>query len=100
MAFSYDENGNLLEDEEGRLLSYDSLGRLESVSVKSDGSSKGYKYDSEDTLSTLSGGSDDEQRFYKGDTLVNRIEGGKNSTFMRANEALLVEQSGGAVPKP
>ncbi|UWF46972.1 sugar-binding protein [Pseudomonas sp. N3-W] len=99
MAFSYDENGNLLEDEAGRRLAYDSLGRLESVSEMNGGSPKGYQYDSEDILSTVRGSSSDEQRFYKGDNLVNRIDGDQQSTFLRAGGVVLAEHQEGAVPK-
>lgn len=97
--FEYDENGNLLEDEAGRRLAYDSLGRLESVSEKDGGTPRGHTYDSEDKLSSVGGASNDEQRFYNGDTLVNRISGDQSSTFVRANETLLAEQQGGAGPK-
>jgi RHS repeat-associated protein len=99
VELNYDANGNLLQDEEGRTLAYDGLGRLESVSEVNGGLPKAYRYDSEDTLSTVSSSSNDEQRFYRGDDLANRIDGEQQSTFMRGDGVVLAERQAGAGPK-
>ena len=99
LTFKYDANGNLLQDEAGRKLRYDALGRLESVSEMNGGSPKSYRYDSEDTLSTLSSASSDEQRFYCRDDLANCIDGDQQSTLLRADGVVLAEHQVGAGPK-
>ncbi|WP_196351575.1 RHS repeat domain-containing protein, partial [Vibrio campbellii] len=48
--FEYDQAGNLLNDNEGRHLIYDSLGRLTAVSNSNDVELTRYQYDSEGRL--------------------------------------------------
>ncbi|EJN18513.1 RHS repeat-associated core domain protein-containing protein [Pseudomonas sp. GM78] len=100
LTLNYDANGNLLQDEEKRILGYDALGRLASVSEINGGSSQSYRYDSENILSTMSSASKEEQRFYRRDLLANRLKGEQLSTFVRAeNGVVLAEHQAGVVPK-
>lgn len=97
--FRYDPNGNLLRDEVGRILAYDSLSRLTSVSALPGETANDYFYDSLDTLTASKTGGSQSQRFYRGDTLANQIQGSSSSTFMNANDVVLAEHQEGAVPK-
>ncbi|POA17236.1 hypothetical protein C1886_23065 [Pseudomonas sp. FW300-N1A1] len=94
--FPYDADGNLLRDEVGRLLAYDSLGRLSSVSADT---ADDYDYDPLDRLSGARHGGTQERRFYRGDDLANRIQGADSSTFVRADGIVLAEHQAGADPK-
>ncbi|WP_218646543.1 RHS repeat domain-containing protein [Pseudomonas umsongensis] len=93
----YDRNGNLIRDEENRILEYDALNRLLSVSEKSGGGSSDFEYDALDKLSGLNGGA--EQRFYQKEDLATRIDGDLRQSFVRADGNLLAEQQEGAGPK-
>ncbi|MHC8320136.1 RHS repeat domain-containing protein [Pseudomonas sp. GB2N2] len=97
-VFSYDDNGNLLQDAQWTM-GYDSLGRLATVSGASGGSSKSYGYDGEDTLSRVSGDGSDEHIFYRGDEPANRIDGDQQNTFVFGNGVALAERQAGADPK-
>ncbi|APC14456.1 hypothetical protein BLL42_01410 [Pseudomonas frederiksbergensis] len=97
--FTYDADGNLLRDEVGRILGYDSLGRLISVSAQAGETATDYHYDSLDTLSGLGTSGGNEQRFYQGGELANQIKGANNSTFVRADGIVLAELQAGAGPK-
>ncbi|WP_162252418.1 MULTISPECIES: RHS repeat-associated core domain-containing protein [unclassified Pseudomonas] len=97
--FTYDADGNLLQDEVGRILRYDSLGRLISVSAQAGEKATGYHYDSLDTLSGLGTAGGNEQRFYQDGNLANLITGANSSTFLRADGKVLAEHQAGADPK-
>ncbi|PMZ89969.1 MULTISPECIES: RHS repeat-associated core domain-containing protein [unclassified Pseudomonas] len=97
--FNYDANGNLLNDEAGRLLGYDSLSRLISVSALSGESLGDYQYDALDILSGSGSDSGNERRFYQNGDLVNLVKGADSSTFVRAEGVVLAEHQEGASPK-
>ncbi|MFW0757813.1 RHS repeat-associated core domain-containing protein, partial [Pseudomonas sp. H11T01] len=97
--FTYDADGNLLQDEVGRILAYDSLGRLISVSALSGETANDYHYDSLDTLNGRSTSGGNEQRFYQNGELANQIQGSNSSTFVRADGVVLAEHQAGAGPK-
>ncbi|MDD0976858.1 RHS repeat domain-containing protein [Pseudomonas fontis] len=99
LEFIYDANGNLLQDEAGRQLSYDSLGRLSSVSAGPDGGGSRYGYDPLDTLSHQRGDAGEEQRFYQEGALVSQVQGDSQRTFVRANGSVVAEHKDGADPK-
>ncbi|MCL6703288.1 RHS repeat-associated core domain-containing protein [Pseudomonas sp. T1.Ur] len=99
LDFTYDADGNLLQDEAGRLLGYDSLGRLISVSALSGETANDYHYDSLDTLNGRSTSGGHEQRFYQNGELTNQIQGSTRSTFLRADGIVLAEHQAGAGPK-
>lgn len=97
--FTYDADGNLLQDEVGRILRYDSLGRLVSVSIQAGETDTGYRYDSLDKLSGLGNSAGNEQRFYRNGKLVNQVNGGNRNTFVQANGTVLAELQDGDGPK-
>lgn len=98
--FDYDAEGNLVSDEAGRVLGYDSLSRLVSVSDRAGGpASKSYGYDTLDSLSSSRSGGAEERRFYQGDEVVNLIRGTDSNTFMRGEQVVLAEHQAGAGPK-
>lgn len=97
--FCYDPDGNLLRDEVGRILAYDSLGRLISVSALSGESGNDYHYDSLDTLDGSSSDAGREQRFYQNGDLVNQLQGDDRRTVVRAQGVVLAERQEGAGPK-
>jgi hypothetical protein len=99
IELEYDEDGHLVRDECGRLLEYDALGRLISVSALPGEAPSGYRYGPLDTLSSRDSGGDKEQRFYQGGELSNQIQGANNSTFMRGEGVVLAEHQAGADPK-
>lgn len=94
LEFSYDADGNLLQDEAGRVLDYDSLGRLVSVSALAGESANSYRYDALDTLSASRTAQSSESRFYQNGELANQLVGTLGSTFVRANGVVLAEQAG------
>ena len=96
--FTYDADGNLLRDEVGRILAYDSLGRLISVSAPGE-SGNDYHYDSLDTLDGSSSDAGREQRFYQNGDLVNQLQGDDRRTVVRAQGVVLAERQEGAGPK-
>jgi RHS repeat-associated protein len=94
LEFSYDANGNLLQDEAGRILEYDSLSRLISVSALSGESANSYRYDALDMLSASGTAAASESRFYQNGELASRLVGSQGSTFIRADGRVLAEQVG------
>jgi RHS repeat-associated protein len=94
LEFNYDADGNLLQDEAERVLDYDSLGRLISVSALSGESANSYRYDALDTLSASSTATASESRFYQNGELANQLVGALGSTFVRADGRVLAEQAG------
>jgi len=93
IELSYDPDGNLIVDEQGRTLSYDALGRLTEVSGPSSNSQ--YRYDPLDKLSSHTRDSGQDQRFYREGELANQLRGEQHSTFIRGSDYLLAEQQGG-----
>ncbi|PRA40721.1 sugar-binding protein, partial [Pseudomonas sp. MYb115] len=91
----YNDNGELIRDEEGRTLGYDIHGRLETISALTDEAPDTHLYDPLDILAKKN----DEQRFYQDGQLSNLIQGANSSTFMRGNSEVLAERKGGANPK-
>ncbi|MEW7312168.1 hypothetical protein AB1E22_05505 [Buttiauxella gaviniae] len=71
IVLEYDSNGRMTRDEAGRMLSYDSLGRLTSVRDTSNKPLSTYHYDALNTLVMQSLVDDDRQLFYTGTRLVN-----------------------------
>ncbi|RMR04436.1 RHS repeat domain-containing protein [Pseudomonas syringae group genomosp. 3] len=88
IRLAYDQDGNLIADEAGRLLSYDPLGRLLEVSMPA--GDVRYRYDPQDRLAGETG----EQRFYRDGVLASQLGNSQNGTYMRGNGYLLAEQQG------
>lgn len=98
ITLAYDENGNLTRDEEERILDYDALNRLLSVSASPGGASAKFSYDPLNTLAASGEQGTEEQRFYQKDELAN-VRGAANSSFMRGAGNVLAEQKDDAGPK-
>ncbi|MEE1920602.1 sugar-binding protein [Pseudomonas sp. 148P] len=96
ILLSYDADGNLVSDEQGRQLDYDALGRLVSVGEGNGVLSGSYRYDPLDRLASLGGGAEVEQRFYREEELANVLQGDSGSTFVRGAGNLLAERQSGA----
>ncbi|RRV05152.1 hypothetical protein EGJ27_18435, partial [Pseudomonas sp. v388] len=90
IQLTYDDDGNLTRDEQGRVLKYDALGRL--IEVSGDGGGR-YRYDALDSLSSHAdaGGNVNEQRFYRDGELASQWEDTKKKTFLRGGDVLLVQ---------
>lgn len=88
-TFSYDDHGNMLNDDQGRRLEYDSLGRLQRV-IGTDGEAcVEYLYDGHDQLvASLHAGGRQVDRRYLGHHLDSTLE----------NDALTQYLYGGGVP--
>jgi len=97
--FEYDPNGNLIKDELGRTLAYDSLSRLISVSERSGGAAGTFEYDALDALSAANSEGAQERRFYQGDDVATLVKGSASSSILRAVGSVLAEQLDGAGPK-
>lgn len=91
IVLSYDQNGRMIKDEAGRSLSYDVLGRLNSVAEQGSIVAS-YAYDALDMLisQTLSG-NDIRQLYYRGAALINEfnVPQGTQSRFVRLNNTCL-----------
>gem|GEM_PF-498516 len=91
ITLQYDANGRMILDEAGRTLSYDALGRLQSVSG---GGSPGgtYLYDALDTLVGQRVGADDmHELYYRSNILVNEFSTAnqKNTRFVKVGNSCL-----------
>jgi YD repeat-containing protein len=97
----YNPDGHLIQDEAKRILGYDPLGRLISVSESSGGASKStsYTYTPLDHIAGNDDGSGQAQRYYNGDQLANQVKGADSRTFMWGNDTALAELQDGGVPK-
>lgn len=86
----YDDNGQLIQDEQLRRLAYDALGRLTEVVSAAGSVIRNYHYDARDRLvqlSQLSGPAT--RRFYRGGQQINEICGSDTSTSLRPTGILL-----------
>jgi RHS repeat-associated protein len=95
ILLSYDDDGNLITDEAGRLLDYDALGRLVSVSLEDDADGASYGYDAQDSPTSASTTTTREQRFYRDGELASQLNGQNQRSFIRAADALLAERHSG-----
>lgn len=95
--FTYDDDGNMLNDLFGHFMQYDSLDRLVSVSAPA---GSDLRYNALDQLTEADNDGTREQRFYRGDELVNRRQGDATSTVLLAQGKVLAEHQAGVQPKP
>jgi len=95
MVLTYDQNGNLKQDEANRSLTYDHFSRLVQVTPADGSAGVDYSYDAVDILRSA----DNERRFYRAGELACLVEGRQGRTIMRAGEALLAEHQTDA-PRP
>ncbi|WP_306578872.1 RHS repeat-associated core domain-containing protein [Pseudomonas sp.] len=95
-AFSYDELGNMLNDECGNALYYDSLGRLYQVQDANNKVTAQYGYDGHDQL--LYSGTDERklQRRYLGHSLDSILEDGLLTEYLYAGGQAQAQQQAGS----
>lgn len=97
VTLQYDANGQMIQDDQARALSYDALGRLTQIATASGAVMRGYHYDARDRLVELSQpGGPDAQRFYHDGRVINEISGDDRRTTGRQSGMLLGEQQQGA----
>ncbi|WP_295474908.1 RHS repeat-associated core domain-containing protein [uncultured Pseudomonas sp.] len=85
LSFSYDADGNQLNDEQGRQLAYDPLSRLQRVSDSAGQALGEYRYDSHDQLvNTQQAGQAEALHFYEGDRISSRIHNGVQTHWLQA----------------
>ncbi|MBA6097012.1 RHS repeat-associated core domain-containing protein [Pseudomonas juntendi] len=95
--FAYDELGNMLNDEQGRQLEYDSLGRLAKV-MAADGQSPitEYQYDGHDQLlAAVHDGNRSVERRYQDNRLDATLEGDTLTQYLYAGTGPVAEQQSG-----
>ncbi|WP_166367074.1 RHS repeat domain-containing protein [Pseudomonas akapageensis] len=97
-AFEYDADGHMLNDEQGRRLRYDSLGRLLEVrSANDDASLASYRYDGHDHLVGVRHGSASESlRAYQGYSLSSTLEDGVLTQYLYDGDRPLGQQQPGS----
>ncbi|KPZ28395.1 YD repeat-containing protein [Pseudomonas coronafaciens pv. zizaniae] len=96
ISFVYDDDGNMLNDEQGQQLIYDSQNRLMSVRNSSGLSVNRYDYDGHNHLTTVTQGSDAATlRFYEGDRLSNTVQGQARTHYLSDGDTPLGQQQVG-----
>ncbi|WP_262168958.1 RHS repeat domain-containing protein [Pseudomonas sp. 14P_8.1_Bac3] len=94
--FSYDANGNLLNDDQGRVFRFDPLSRLERVTGA--GGDTHYQFDAEDQLHAVAPGSGALIRlFFNEQALCSEVEGQQRRSLLARGGATLAEQQGNDV---
>lgn len=90
--FTYDDDGNLLNDHQGRELRYDSLGRLLAMAASHEQTA--YHYDGHgELIEMVDAESSSTLRFYQGFQLNHTVRDGKSVHVLYADEEPLGEQS-------
>ncbi|WP_201188770.1 RHS repeat domain-containing protein [Pseudomonas fluorescens] len=83
VSFRYDLNGNMLNDELGHRLRYDSQGRLLDVSDRQARTVTAYRYDSHNHLIGVKpSGEAETLRFYEDDRLSNTVQGDTHTQYL------------------
>ena len=78
LSHAYDANGRMITDEEGRKLTYDGLGRLQTI-TDADNIPRQYLYDALDTLvGQVVSDTDTRELYYRSNILVNEISSSTN----------------------
>ncbi|RMO70942.1 YD repeat-containing protein [Pseudomonas syringae pv. primulae] len=92
-TFSYDDNGNQLNDEHGNSLHYDSQSRLQRVEKPGGMPISQYRYDGHDHLLATQDGTDSEVlRFYQGQQLSNSVQDDQRTHYLHLEEQPLGQQ--------
>jgi len=92
-TFEYDDDGNLLRDENGQSLHYDSQGRLLRVTVPSGESVSAYRYDAHNQLLGISRGAQAETLyFYDDERLSSTEQDGRKTHFLYLADQPLGQQ--------
>lgn len=85
-TLDYDDDGNLLNDAQGRELHYDALGRL--LGIVAAGQQTTYHYDGHGELAgTVEADGAETLRFYQGYQLNHEVQGGKVTHLLYANDS-------------
>ncbi|MFH7345507.1 RHS repeat-associated core domain-containing protein [Pseudomonas syringae pv. tagetis] len=93
VSFAYDKDGNMLNDEQGQQLIYDSQSRLMSVRNGSGLSVNQFAYDGHNHLTAVTQGSDAATlRFYEGDRLSNTVQGQTRTQYLSDGDTPLGQQ--------
>lgn len=93
VSFEYDANGNLLNDNQGRMFRYDALSRLESVA--SAGGRTHYQFDGEDQLHAVAAESAELIRlFHSEHALCSEVSGNHRRSLLAGDGKFLAEQQG------
>jgi len=96
VTLAYDARGRLINDEAGRTLTYDILGRLTQVRSEHGEAGSTYTYDATDRLIAQTVGHNAAtQLFYRGEELVHEIEGGRHRTYSKVGHASLAVREDG-----
>jgi RHS repeat-associated protein len=83
VEFKYDRNGNMLNDEQGQRLRYDSQGRLLDVSDPHSRAVTSYRYDSHNHLfGVTQPGQIETLRFYQNDRLSSTVQDGTHIQYL------------------
>lgn len=95
-TFRYDDDGNLLNDSQGRQLAYDELGRLETVRSADSGSTLArYRYDASDRLHAVDwAGQKPCRRFYHEERLSSEVTGEGSRSILHEEQQLLALSEG------
>lgn len=93
-VFSYDPDGNLERDETGHQLSYDSQGRLVSVTSPTGQPLCTYRYDAHDQLQAITPQGDSQTlRFYQGTRITDTLQDDHHLQFLHHRGQPLGQQS-------
>ena len=96
IALEYDLDGNLLQDEQGRSMTYDALGRLTDVDAADGAAAATYRFDALDVLAERRSGASSERRYYVDGELAARSDDARRSIYLRAGGHVMAEQLAGA----
>ncbi|WP_306218744.1 RHS repeat domain-containing protein, partial [Pseudomonas sp. Pse1] len=93
VEFEYDANGNMLNDEQGRSLQYDSQGRLVAVSDRHGVALTDYRYDPHNHLFGVKNtGQNETLRFYQNDRLSDTVQGPTHTQYLASLRQPLGQQ--------
>jgi len=96
VALEYDLDGNVLHDEHGQTLHYDTQGRLMCVTAADGSLVSQYRYDAHNHLLGVTRGTQAEtMRFYEGQRLSRTEQNGKHIHYLYGNQQPLGQQEQG-----
>ncbi|GFM49193.1 sugar-binding protein [Pseudomonas cichorii] len=94
ITLDYDDNGNLLHDENAQQLMYDTQSRLLGVTATDGSETAHYRYDSHNHLvGVRHGGEAETLRFYQDERLSTRIQGSETTSYLYGGNQPLGQQS-------
>ena len=95
----YDNDGNLTQDDAGRALEYDFLGRLVTVGDHAGAVANTYHYDPSDIISGRVDDQSTEHRFYMDGQLATLVTGERHTAIIRAGDHLIAERDTAETPR-